>query len=855
MNKQSISFKADEQKLTKTGGIEHYASNIVAYIEATFDLGANWNGYDSVRAVWSNDYLTDISTVLDNNGKCIVPTEVLTDTGNVMVNLVGSIADGDTLTDRLTTYPCKAVIVDADAKVEGDETESITPSQFEQFVEIVHDEVEQVTGMTAEAETLPAGSDATASYSDGVLSLGIPQGIQGERGEQGETGETGAPAGFGDVTASVDNTVGTPSVNVHTSGPDTAKEFDFAFHNLKGDKGDTGDTGATGNGIASTVLNPDYTLTITFTDGTSYTTPSIRGAKGDTGNTGATGNGIQSTVLNADYTLTITFTDGTSYTTPSIRGEQGPVGPVSDVTVNGTSVVDQNGVAKILMPELIKTVNGNPIVLDDAFGEVKKLDVELLPIQDLHGYSKPWSGGNGKNKVNYLACVGVGSRDNSDSVDASVSISSDVVTLTGYASYNSGGQIFKGIGSPSITGAFTVSADVKCTANTVAFGVGAYEGGNTSDVNMNFDVTANTWTHISRTFTDKTYSKIGIFLQPKLGTDTLEVKNLQLEEGSTATSYAPYTNICPITGHDSVTVTDTGKNLFDATQMADAGTGAKFVTLNLTPNATYTMSSDDPCKNGGTITDLFFCNMDEAVSSGTNGVKQGKSVTRTADANGQLRVGYRCYEGWITPTQLMAYQTQVEVGSTASSYTPYKTPQIKTVPLPHTVYGAGVGVTSGTGKEKIVKIVLDGTQTIQQTNWRPTATSVGWIYPYSTFQNKTVPYDEIPSGLISDCLPAQKYNDLWTGDVVGVGVYNVNTYGLFVRVGDTSLITEQAINAYLAEHPITVCYELADALDLSTTPTDITLYNGDNVVSSDGDMELTYVQDMAIVIRKIESQL
>ena len=41
---------------------------------------------------------------------------------------------------------------------------------------------------------------------------------------------------------------------------------------LKGDKG---------NGISSAVLNNDYTLTLTFTDGTSYTTPSIRGEKGE----------------------------------------------------------------------------------------------------------------------------------------------------------------------------------------------------------------------------------------------------------------------------------------------------------------------------------------------------------------------------------------------------------------------------------------------------------------------------------------------------------------------------------------------------------------------------------------------
>ena len=44
-----------------------------------------------------------------------------------------------------------------------------------------------------------------------------------------------------------------------------------------------GAKGDTGNGISSAILNDDYTLTLTFTDGTTYTTPSIRGEKGDKG--------------------------------------------------------------------------------------------------------------------------------------------------------------------------------------------------------------------------------------------------------------------------------------------------------------------------------------------------------------------------------------------------------------------------------------------------------------------------------------------------------------------------------------------------------------------------------------------
>lgn len=49
------------------------------------------------------------------------------------------------------------------------------------------------------------------------------------------------------ATASVDNSTGVPSVEVEATIQDDVKNFDFAFHNLKGEKGDQGERGPKGD--------------------------------------------------------------------------------------------------------------------------------------------------------------------------------------------------------------------------------------------------------------------------------------------------------------------------------------------------------------------------------------------------------------------------------------------------------------------------------------------------------------------------------------------------------------------------------------------------------------------------------
>ena len=73
-----------------------------------------------------------------------------------------------------------------------------------------------------------------------------PKGDQGEQGIQGPAGENGAAGGFGTPTASIDTSTGSPSVVISSSGPNSAKVFDFRFSGLKGEKGAQGEQGERG---------------------------------------------------------------------------------------------------------------------------------------------------------------------------------------------------------------------------------------------------------------------------------------------------------------------------------------------------------------------------------------------------------------------------------------------------------------------------------------------------------------------------------------------------------------------------------------------------------------------------------
>ena len=118
-----------------------------------------------------------------------------------------------------------------------------TYSQFCEDLASMAQIIGDLTDLSAVAQTLAAGASATASYEDGVISIGIPKGDKGDTGDKGDKGDTGATPELSIGTV----TTGAAGSSAAASITGTAEE---PVLNLTIPKGDPGEVPAAA--IAST---------------------------------------------------------------------------------------------------------------------------------------------------------------------------------------------------------------------------------------------------------------------------------------------------------------------------------------------------------------------------------------------------------------------------------------------------------------------------------------------------------------------------------------------------------------------------------------------------------------------------
>ena len=309
-------------------------------------------------------------------------------------------------------------------------------------------------------------------------------------------------------------------------------------------------------------------------------------------------------------------------------------------------------------------VDKAPVITDTATGAIasfpdgsdglplKYLVASIEPVQDLHGYDSPWPGGGGKNKWSL-----------------------------GDITENASGTPFE---LPAGTYTFSCTPSV----STALFAVRFFYADDTSKL-----VGVSSSNNFTQTVTF-TADVVKVNRSATGGTAT----NVQLESGSSKTTFAPYSNICPISGWTGLEGQRTGKNQADLSSMINVG---------------WTRIIDNPCKDGGYYTfsvesqilvnnvagcGVFLTNDNTSGSGGVQIIPYqfGDSVMSYTI---NIPVGYRYLRfglraGGATVATFETAKLQIEKGGTKTAY---EAPQIETLSVSWqdtagTVYGGSMTV-------------------------------------------------------------------------------------------------------------------------------------------------------------------
>ena len=191
------------------------------------------------------------------------------------------------------------------------------------------------------------------------------------------------------------------------------------------------------------------------------------------------------------------------------------------------------------------TYTGDVVQFDVITGaSITSLSTTITPIQSLHGYSSPWPAGGGKNKINLYDIASLGT--NVTEIE------------NGYSFTVASAQYGIGISFTPLTGQYTLSCKAK--------------NGTAKNFRLRLHYSDGTITDSAGTGTQTEFVELSVTSDGSKSVDgvrfnwsaagSVEVVEFQLEQG-TKTAYAPYSNICPISGRTGLSVYRTGKNLFD----------------------------------------------------------------------------------------------------------------------------------------------------------------------------------------------------------------------------------------------------------------------------------------------------
>ena len=685
----------------------------------------------------------------------------------------------------------------------------------------------------AEATTLNPGESATASYSDGTFTFGIPRGADGAAGRDGQDG-------FSPIaTVSKSGKIATISIT-DKNGTTTANVSD----------GENGQDGHDGQ------------------DGQDGITPNVTAGTTTTGAAGTNAN-VERRTGSPDSAPVFDFTIP--------KGDKGDPGEVTEAELTA----GLNGKADIVTDTV--TDQSIATIPDGADGlPVKELEVAVTPVQDLHGYDNPWPAGGGKNilPTSGLTFGYPSSTAYGNATQRTFTVGTYITGLTHNNYYQdrvtnvevadnsikfTTGASAYGVSIPlvglEVGSKYTISA----TTTSGIVGLSFYQQDGTFISGSNAGAT--TKSPCTSTVPENTYYTLAVF---QATTDNTEATftNIQLEKSNSATSFAPYSNICPITGWTGANISRTGVNVWDEQWEVGSynASGQKTTAsdrircknpIPVVPNTTYYFNHPMLSNN---VPYIFYIELD---ANGTSLDSSIKSLYNTKILTTSSKARYLLWTGIASYGTTYNHDISINYPSSDTQYHPGKV-DTYSITFPNeagTVYGATLTVNEdGTGELVVdrASVTFNGTQAIALTNWRILTNSVGWLYsPDVTpgIDNTTIT-NVGNTKFISDTLKTVVYSGnsgIYGLDEACVSIVGSANYAVAIRICDTTLTTENAINTYLSQHPIQVVYELATPVTYTMSEVEvISLLKGVNNVWADtGDiLSMEYPCDTKLYVSK-----
>lgn len=452
------------------------------------------------------------------------------------------------------------------------------------------------------------------------------------------------------------------------------------------------------------------------------------------------------------------------------------------------------------------TVAGGEIASFETEGvcDISELVATIEPQQDLHGYANPWPAGGGKNLIN---------QDGTD-------------TNNGYvhkAYINTSGTVSQAEGNWDVMEYVPVEPNTTYTlSGTTANNVNGYAEYNESKTRVANGV-VNTSPYTFTTGASTRYVRFN----RQYSTDT----QVQLEKGSSATTYQSFANECPISGWVGLSGKIDGKNLLSDDYFINSsgtaytlGQSVVYTTreLYLKANVNYTLQVD-----GKSRFTLYIRDTNNSSTRISN-YATSHNVTVTVEKDGLYAL--YCYKsssyGTFTSKDDINWW-QLEVGSTATAVERYRTKTLFSSWQDEagTVFGANVDVVGGVLTVDRAKLVLDESIPSGSSGFRNITELEDGVraeyYPYRATgrTDSVIISDKFKSGAISTGVPF----------VVGASASNPRMYVTL----PLEYNTEAKIRAWFSDNPTEFVYYLAQPQTYQLTGNQLTTFAEQNNIYVD----------------------